>query len=111
MREAFQGWLQDVKRSPRWEELQEVRHHLLHRWIRVDVTVGAVAAQQLVINGNPYSATEFDATRAFVVDRFVAAGLLLLKRARARAGRHTVPYFESVGSTLRGSPSGRPMAA
>jgi hypothetical protein len=81
LREVFQGWLQNVKGSPWWEELQGVRHHLLHRWVQVNVTIGASAAQELVINKSRYSAPEFDASRAFVVDRFVAAGLLLREAA------------------------------
>ena len=77
-------WLDETRTAKEWEVLKSVRDGFVHRWFRLDVTIvlGGPMLHHLQIAGQRKSLGEFlNESRDFVVDRLVAAGLVMQAHA------------------------------
>jgi hypothetical protein len=81
-------WVEETKGAHGWRVLKGVRDELTHRWAPMHVTifVGVQSGplHHIEIDGERKALPEFlDESRTFVIDRFVAAGLILDRHAEA----------------------------
>jgi hypothetical protein len=80
---AIAKWHTDTRADNQWSVLRAVRHHLVHRWfpVHITVTLGSRGTflQEIEVRGERHSLERFlDDGRAFVIDRLVAIGLAVL---------------------------------
>ncbi|MGH2634699.1 MAG: hypothetical protein ACRDHU_00890 [Actinomycetota bacterium] len=81
-------WLENTVGDNAWNVLQVVRHQFVHRWFPLNITLSlgtADVSHDLEINGVRRRLGQLlDDGRAFVIDRMVAAGLVMNASAEAR---------------------------
>jgi hypothetical protein len=80
-------WLRETRESEGWEVLKVVRDQFVHRWFPLHVTIvlgsGGGALHHLEIAGQRKSLPDFmNDSREFVIDRLVAAGLVMDMHAK-----------------------------
>ena len=84
-------WLQQTRESDGWEVLKVVRDQFVHRWFPMNITIvmgsGGGALHHLEIAGQKKSLPDFMVdSREFVIDRLVAAGLVMDMYAKGASG-------------------------